>query len=101
VAHEVTNLGYDRGQLSGMAWQARETMGHKALTVIADRGYYKGEDILLCEQDGMTPLVPKTLTSGAKADGRFDKQDFTLPTRAGRLPLPSGRDHEVVVQPCR
>ena len=76
VAHEVTNKGFDRGQLSGMAQQAREAMGPAELTAIADRGYYKGEDILLCEQNGVVPMVPKTLTSGAKADGRFGKQDF-------------------------
>ena len=76
VAHEVTNKGFDRSQLSGMAGQAREVMGHSILTAIADRGYYKGEDILLCEQNGVVPMVPRTLTSGAKADGRLGKQDF-------------------------
>ncbi|HEY9345321.1 MAG TPA: IS1182 family transposase [Inquilinus sp.] len=76
VAHEVTNIGNDRAQLSKMAGQAREAGGYKALTVIADRGYFKGEEILACEQAGMTPLVPKPLTSGAKAKGRFGKQDF-------------------------
>ena len=55
VAHEVTNKGFDRSQLSGMAGQAREVMGHSILTAIADRGYYKGEDILLCEQNGVVP----------------------------------------------
>lgn len=90
VAHEVTNLGYDRGQLSGMARQAREAMGHEALTVIADRGYYKGEDILLCEQDGKMPLVPKTLTSGAKAEGRFGKQDFVYLPEQGAYRCPAG-----------
>lgn len=76
VAHEVTNVGNDRAQLSTMAQQAREAGGHEALTIIADRGYFKGEEILACEQAGMTPLVPKPLTSGAKAKGRFGKQDF-------------------------
>ena len=32
--------------------------------------------ILACEALGVTPFVPKPLTSGAKADGRFGKQDF-------------------------
>src|SRR5215218_8970207 len=76
VAHEVTNIGNDRAQLSGMAGQAREAMGQEALTVIADRGYFDGEEILACERAGITPLVPKPMTSGAKADGRFGKQDF-------------------------
>jgi transposase len=82
VAHEVTNLGHDRGQLSGIAGQAQEATGQNALTAIADRGYYKGGDILACGQAGMTPLLPKPLTSGAKADDRFGKQDF--------VPCPSG-----------
>ena len=64
VAHEVTSKGYDRGQLSVMAQQAREAMSHAELTAIADHGYYKGEDILLCERNGVTPMVARTLTSG-------------------------------------
>src|SRR5262252_8643649 len=76
LAHEVTNVGNDRAQLSKMAQQARDAGGQEALTVIADRGYFKGEEILACEQAGATPLVPKPLTSGAKAERRFGKQDF-------------------------
>ncbi len=76
VAHEVTNVGHDRDQLSNMAGQAQQAMGHDALTVVADRGYFKGEEILACEQAGHIPYIPKPLTSGAKAEGRFGKQDF-------------------------
>jgi transposase len=76
VAHEVTNIGNDRGQLSGMARQAKGALGVEALDVLADRGYFKGEEILACEQIGVTTYVPKPLTSGAKAEGRFGKQDF-------------------------
>ena len=76
VAHEVTNVGHDRNQLSNMASQAQQATGHDALTVFADRGYFKGEEILACEQAGHLAYVPKPLTSGAKAKGRFGKQDF-------------------------
>jgi hypothetical protein len=76
VAHEVTNVGNDRAQLSKMADQAKTAMGADTLDVLADRGYFKGEEILACEVIGVTPFVPKTLTSGAKAEGRFGKQDF-------------------------
>ena len=76
VAHEVTNIGNDRSQLSTMARQAQEATGVSDLTAIADRGYFKGEEILACEAAGVTPLVPMPLTSTAKADGRFGKQDF-------------------------
>jgi transposase len=76
VAHEVTNIGNDRSQLSTMAKEAQAATGVRELTAIADRGYFKGEEILACEAAGVTPIVPKPLTSGAKADGRFGKQDF-------------------------
>jgi transposase len=76
IAHEVTNVGNDRGQLASMAQQAQTAMDRKDLEIVADRGYYKGEEILACHTAGMTPLVPKPLTSGSKAEGRFGKQDF-------------------------
>jgi transposase len=59
-----------------MGQQAQAAVGTPSLEALADRGYYKGEDILACERAGITPLVPKTLNSSAKADGRFGKQDF-------------------------
>lgn len=76
VAHEVIMTGSDRQQLANMAGQAKDAMGVDALDVLADRGYFSGEEILACEALGATPFVPKTLTSGAKANGRFGKQDF-------------------------
>jgi transposase len=90
VAHEVTNIGNDRAQLSAMAGQAREAMGQEALTVIADRGYFDGEEIVTCEGAGMTPLVPKPMTSGAKADGRFGKQDFVYLPEQDAYRCPAG-----------
>jgi hypothetical protein len=76
VAHDVTNTGHDRDQLSGMAGQAKAAMGLQALDVLADRGYFDGKEVLACEGIGVTPYVPKPLTSGSKAKGRFGKQDF-------------------------
>ena len=76
VAHEVTNQGHDRAQLSNMALQAKHATGAEDLSVLADRGYFSGEEILACERAGITPFVPKPLTSGAKAEGRFSKEDF-------------------------
>jgi transposase len=92
VAHEVTNVGHDRTHLTPMAKSARAAMGKKRLKVLADRGYFKGEQILECEQAGMTPLVPKALTSGGKADGRFDKRDFYYDARRDVYRCPAGED---------
>jgi hypothetical protein len=76
VAHEVTNTGNDRGQLASMSIQARKCMGTQELTVIADRGYYKGEEIRKWHEVEIQVLIPKPTTSNAKAEGRFDKADF-------------------------
>jgi ribosomal protein L14E/L6E/L27E len=67
VAHEVTNNGTDRDQLTSMAKLARTEMGVDKLTAIADRGYYKSEEILACHEAGITVFVPKTVTSSATA----------------------------------
>ncbi len=90
VAHEVTNIGNDRSQLSTMAKKAQAATGVRELTAIADRGYFKGEEILACEAAGVTPIVPKPLTSGAKADGRFGKQDFVYDPGEDAYRCPAG-----------
>jgi transposase len=76
VAHEVTNVGTDRHQLADMAELAREELGSETLDVVADRGYYEGGNIKACEDADITVTLPKPQTSGAKAEGRFGKQDF-------------------------
>jgi transposase len=90
VAHEVTNVGSDRAQLSNMAGQAKAAMGAEALDVLADRGYFNGEEVLACEPLGVTPYVPKPLTSGAKAKGRFGKQDFVYQADEDVYRCPAG-----------
>jgi hypothetical protein len=76
VTHEVTNVGSDRSQLSQMSEQARAAIGSEAIEAVADRGYYSGEEIVACEQAGITVYLPKPMTSGLLAKGRFGKQDF-------------------------
>ncbi len=76
VAHEVTMHGYDRDALSMMGVAAREAMSADQIEAIADKGYYKGEEIVACEEQGVSVVVPKPLTSNAGARGRFDKADF-------------------------
>lgn len=90
VAHEVTNLGHDRTQLSSMARQASEAIGEDSLTVLADRGYFNSEQILECERSGITALVPKPLTSNSKAAGRFDKRDFIYIAKSDEYQCPAG-----------
>src|SRR5713101_125853 len=81
VAHEVTNVGTDRSQLATMAQAAKAALRSDNLDVVADRGYFKGEEILACEQAGVAVTLPKPQTSGAKSAGRFGKPDFVYLAR--------------------
>lgn len=90
VAHEVTNIGTDRHQLSGMAEKARAEMGVEKLEVVADRGYHEGYQIKACEESGITVTLPKPQTSGSKAEGRFGKQDFVYDAAADVYRCPAG-----------
>ena len=76
VAHEVTNAGSDRRQLSRMAVKAREALDIDDLEVVADRGYYNGDEIKACEDSGITAYLPKPLTSPNKAKGHYDRSRF-------------------------
>ena len=91
VAHEVTNDGSDRSQLSPMAKLAKQAMGAEKLSVVADRGYFKSEEILACHQSDITVHVPKPMTSGAKADGRYNKTDFIYDTETDEYKCPAGQ----------
>ena len=76
VTHEVTNVGSDRAQLARVAKETKATLQTDTLEAVADRGYFSGEEILACDEAGITVTLPKPMTSGAKYDGRFGKQDF-------------------------
>ena len=90
VAHEVTNVGHDRAQLTAMSKLARDAIGGEKLTVLADRGYFDGEEILKCVEARITTLVPKPITSNSRADGRFDKRDFIYIAKRDEYRCPAG-----------
>jgi transposase len=76
AAHEVTNEGTDRSQLAAMSRKTKVALEVDKLDVVADRGYFNSKEILACDEAGITVTLPKPLTSGNKAKGRFVKQDF-------------------------
>jgi Transposase DDE domain len=90
VTHEVTNTGSDRSQLAKMALQAKDVLEAEHLDAVADRGYFNSPEILACEQAGITVTLPKPMTSGAKADGRFGKQDFVYLPKEDVYRCPAG-----------
>jgi transposase len=76
VAHEVTNVGNDTAHLANTANAAKAALQVDTLEAVADRGYFDGEEIKACDEAGITVTLPKRMTSGAKSEGRFGKQDF-------------------------
>ena len=92
VAHEVTNHGYDRDALHTMALSARDAMGSDMIEVVADKGYYKGEEIVVCDADGIAVTVAKPMTSGASSKGRFDRADFAYDADRDVYVCPAGED---------
>ena len=99
VTHEVTNDGSDRAQLANIACQAKEVLGVDELEAVADRGYYSSEEILACDKAGITVTLPKPITSGIEAKGRFGKQD--QPHRANMPPRQADVGPQPVAVPPR
>ncbi|WP_199544168.1 IS1182 family transposase [Paraburkholderia kururiensis] len=91
VTLEVTNVGSDRTQLSPMAKAARDAMGKRKIKALADRGYFSAPEIKACDDAGIAAMVPKTQTSGAKADGRFDRADFIYIASDDQYLCPAGQ----------
>lgn len=90
IAHDVSNVGSDRQQLSPMAQEAQEVLGQQKLEVVADRGYYNGDEIRACELAGISAYVPKSTTSPNKAKGQFDRAAFRYIKRSDQYECPAG-----------
>ena len=90
VAHEVTNDGCDRAQLSAMGKEAKAVLEVEELEAVADRGYWDSEEIFACGQAGITVTLPKPMTSSATSKGRFGKQDFVYLPEEDAYRCPAG-----------
>ena len=91
VAHEVTNIGNDRAQLTSMGLKARDATGCGAITVLADRGHYSGDEVLACEGTGVLPCIPKPHTSGNTNRGLFTGHDFIYDAHQDHYTCPAGQ----------
>jgi macrodomain Ter protein organizer (MatP/YcbG family) len=90
VAEDVTNAAGDRDQLSPMATAAQGVLPGAAPVVVADQGYYHGAEIKACLEAGLTPLVPRPLTSANEARGLFTKDDFVYNADVDAYRCPAG-----------
>ena len=91
VAHEVTNVGSDRRQLANMAKQAKSALEVEELGVVADRGYYRGEEIVDCEEFNITAYLPKPNTSPNRAKGQYGRDAFRYIAEDDEYECPAGQ----------
>lgn len=90
VDHEVTNEVTDRSLLSQMSERAKEALGVEELEVLADMGYYDGQQVKECIEEGITPYIPKADTSANRKLGLFAKDDFRYDSEQDCYWCPSG-----------
>jgi transposase/CheY-like chemotaxis protein len=91
VAHDVTTGSSDQQQLTRMAITAKQVLGIERLEVVADQGYYDGDEVAACEQAGIEAYVPKPQTSKNLKRGLFTKRDFAYDAQADRYRCPNNQ----------
>ena len=91
VEQEVTNQVLDMGLLTQTAGAASETLEVEKIDVVAERGYFKIEDIEACEKAGMTPHVPKPQRGYAARNGLFRKDEFRYDAERDAYICPAGQ----------
>lgn len=92
VASEVVNDGNDTGQLYSMAKAAKDELGVETLTALADTGYYNGNALKSCEEDGIVAYVPQAKrTTRLEAEGRISHEAFAYEAGANVYRCPAGR----------
>src|SRR5512135_2080439 len=113
VEQHVTNAGSDLGLLAPTAGAAKQVLGVERIDAVADRGYYKGEDIQACEDAGIEAYVARPQRGSAVRDGfvsqgrvplRPDQRHLSLPRRTAAppaLPLRQGGPHDGAVLQSR
>jgi hypothetical protein len=98
VEQQVSNQVVDMGLLTETAEPAREILDAENIDVVADKGYFKIEDIEACEKAGMTPYVPKPQRGPAVKKGLFRKDEFLYDAERDAYVCPAGaelsRNHE-------
>jgi hypothetical protein len=90
VAFELTNEGNDYRQLYPMAAQGKQAVGADAVTAVADTGYSTGEQGALCEQEGITAIVPRAETVNPNGTQYFSRDRFSYDNESDSWRCPAG-----------
>jgi hypothetical protein len=92
VEQEVTNHVVDMGLLQATAEPAREILDCDRIDVVADKGYFRTEDIAACEKAGLTPYVPRPQRGSSASNGFFRKDEFHYDTERDAYACPGGHE---------
>lgn len=91
VAVDVVSTPADQNQLHNMASKAVEELGQKEndeieneteyeekeiITVLADKGYYSGEELRKCKKDHIKTIVPKQKSGSRTGNEEYIKDNF-------------------------
>ena len=77
VEQQVTNQVVDMGLLTQTAEAAKEVLGVETIDAVADKGYFKIEDIEACEKAGIVPYVPRPQRGPSVKAGYSARMSFT------------------------
>jgi len=91
VEQQVTNQVVDMGMLTQTAAPAKEVLGVETIDVVADKGYFKIEDIESCEKAGMVPYVPHPQRGPSVRAGLFRKDEFSYDAESDIYTCPVGQ----------
>ena len=91
VEQQVTNQVVDMGLLTQTAEPAKEVLGVETIAVVADKGYFKIEDIEACEKAGIVPYVPRPQRGPSVRAGLFRKDEFRYDPDGDSYVCPVGR----------
>ena len=91
VEQQVTNQVVDMGLLTETAEPAKQILGVDTIDVVADKGYFKIEDIEACEKAGMIPYVPRPQRGPSVREGRFRKDEFEYDAETDSMICPAGQ----------
>ncbi len=91
VEQQVTNQVVDMGRLTETAQPAKEVLGVETIDVVADKGYFKIEDIEACEKAGMVPHVPRPQRGPSVKAGLFRKDEFQYDATTDSYICPAGQ----------
>lgn len=91
VEQQVTNQVLDMGLLTETAEPAKEILEVQQIAVVADRGYFKIEDIEACEKAGMEPYVPRPQRGASVRAGLFRKDEFAYDPETDTVICPGGQ----------